>query len=295
MKCKKCGSTNVNRYVRAGGREVYRCPDCKSQAKPDLCRDDYSSDHKIRGLNNPSLVGGEIHQGKTVYEPIPSGSKLIIGDVHAPYTLDGYLGFCKRIQEKYDISDDDVYCAGDIVDNHAISMHDHDPSLSSPSHELNQTIEFLQEWYKTFPKMKIATGNHDALPVRRAVKYGLPEEYLKDYLQVLKAPVGWEMKRDWWLDKDTVLVHGTGFAGKYPHANMAMKKMCNTIMGHIHTVAGVHHIVNERTKIWGMCVGCGIDRNFPAFDYARNFANKPVIACGVLLNGNTPIIELMDL
>ena len=292
MKCKKCGRTDVKSYVRSKDNRIdYRCK-CGSKAKPVLTLTEMG--YMIgRGNVKDAFSKDVVDQIK--FEPAYSGSKLIIGDVHAPYTLAGYLGFVKRIQEKYDIAPEDVYCAGDIVDNHAISMHDHDPSLSSPSHELKTTIAFLQEWYEAFPLLKIATGNHDALPIRRAVKYGLPEEYLKDYLQVLKAPVGWEMKRDWWLDENTVLVHGTGFAGKYPHANMAMKKMCNTIMGHIHTVAGVHHIVNERTKIWGMCVGCGIDRNFPAFDYARNFANKPVISCGVLLNGNTPIIELMDL
>lgn len=295
MRCKKCGSQGISTSVRQTGRRDFRCRNCKSKAKPIFDAEDVlagiTEKRRSEGLKAGILITREVNSLGLNY----SKSKLIIGDLHAPYTLKGYLEFIISIQKKYNISPNNIYNVGDIVDNHAISLHDHNPSLAGPSQELKNTIEYLRPWYKAFPIMKIATGNHDELPVRRAVKYGLPEEYLKGYLEVLKAPVGWEMRRKWWLDKNTVMEHGTGFSGKYPHANMAAKKMCNTIMGHIHAVAGVHHIVNERTRVWGMCVGCGIDRSFPAFNYARNYANKPVIACGVLLDGNIPIIEMMDL
>jgi hypothetical protein len=43
-----------------------------------------------------------------------------------------------------------------------------------------------------------------------------------------------------------------------------------------------------------MGVGCGVDQKHMAFAYGKNFANKPIIAAGVVIEGE-PHIEYMNL
>jgi hypothetical protein len=44
----------------------------------------------------------------------------------------------------------------------------------------------------------------------------------------------------------------------------------------------VKYLVSERDRIFGMGVGCGIDRRTYAFEYGRDFNQKPFIGCGVV-------------
>jgi UDP-2,3-diacylglucosamine pyrophosphatase LpxH len=224
-----------------------------------------------------------------------SGNVLIIGDSHLPFEHKGYLPFLEKIRDKYSISDDNVYNAGDIVDNHAISFHQHDANGMSAGDEMKLVKERVKEWIKVFPKMKITTGNHDALSARQLAAAGIPKQYFRTLNEVYDLPEEWLFENEFWINEETKLIHGLGFSGMYPHANAAKTNMCNVIMGHIHSVAGVHWIVNERTKIYGMAVGCGIDRHKYAFEYAFTMARKPVLSCGVLLDGKTPLIEMMDI
>jgi len=252
-------------YERVGGAKTdYYCRKCGSKRKP---------------------IGTERD----------SDNILVIGDTHLPFEHEGYLDFVITMRDKYSIKDENIYHVGDIVDNHAISMHEHDPDGMSSGAELDEVMRHIIPWYEAFPKMKICIGNHDALPQRQAVKRGLSNKWVRNILEVLDAPDGWEYKQEFWLNKDTKIMHGTGFSGLYPHANAAKNNMCNVVMGHTHSVAGVHWVVNERAKVFGMAVGCGIDRHSYAFNYASAMARKPVISCGVLLGGKTPLIELMDL
>lgn len=268
LQCPICGASWVeygSTYDRVGSNKTdYYCKQCGSKRKP---------------------VGTERD----------SNNILIIGDTHLPFEHKDYLDFILSIRDKYGVRDDNIYHAGDIVDNHAISMHEHNPNGMSSEDEIQLAADHLQPWFDNFPKMKICTGNHDALPQRQAIKMGMSDRWVRNILEVFDAPDGWEYEREFWINEDTKIMHGLGFSGLYPHANAARTNMANVIMGHIHSVAGVHWIVNERTKVFGMAVGCGIDRHSYAFDYASAMARKPVISCGVLLDGKTPLIELMDL
>ena len=46
--------------------------------------------------------------------------------------------------------------------------------------------------------------------------------------------------------------------------------------------------------VWGLAVGCGVNQTHMAFAYGRNFAKKPIISCGVVIEG-VPHIEYMSL
>jgi hypothetical protein len=66
--------------------------------------------------------------------------------------------------------------------------------------------------------------------------------------------------------------------------------------GHIHTAGGVKFHASPKDIIWGLQVGCGIDRKSYAFQYGRDFKDKPILGCGVVLeNGRVPVFEPMEL
>ena len=67
-----------------------------------------------------------------------------------------------------------------------------------------------------------------------------------------------------------------------------------TVSGHNHSNAGISATATDQELVWGMGVGCGVDHKHMAFAYGKHFANKPIIACGVVIDGE-PHIEYMNL
>ena len=66
---------------------------------------------------------------------------LFISDMHIPYNHPDTIPFLKHLKRKYDINPESndgsrVICLGDELDYHAISFHDSNPNLLSPSDEL---------------------------------------------------------------------------------------------------------------------------------------------------------------
>ncbi len=59
----------------------------------------------------------------------------------------------------------------------------------------------------------------------------------------------------------------------------------NTVIGHVHTHAGIQWINSVRGPIFGMGVGCMIDRRLPAFRYARGQHSWPVLGVGFIDDG----------
>lgn len=218
---------------------------------------------------------------------------LIIGDTHAPFTRKGYMNFCARTRDKYKC--DTIVHIGDEVDNHSISDWNHDPDGLSSGHEFDAAYREMKKWQKLFPEMYLCIGNHTARPQRFANKYGLSMRYLRSFNEMWEAPDTWKWSFDWEFD-GVLYTHGTGTGGLYPHANLAKKTRQSVVMGHIHTVAGIHWMVCKKDKIFGMCVGSGMDDKTYAAAYARTNPNKSAISCGVVLdNGNTPLVIMMNI
>jgi hypothetical protein len=65
------------------------------------------------------------------------------------------------------------------------------------------------------------------------------------------------------------------------HIQAAIDNRQSTVIGHIHSVSGVEYIANNKDTIYGMNVGCLIDRHAYAFDYGKDFKLKPILSCGV--------------
>lgn len=211
---------------------------------------------------------------------------LVIGDLHLPFTLEGYLEHC--IETYYKHNCNEVVFIGDIIDNHASSYHETDPDGYSAGQELKLAIQQVKNWYQAFPKATIIIGNHDRLIMRKAYSSGLSKMWIKDYAEVLGVP-SWEFVES--VEIDNVLyLHGEGGVAR----TRARRDLCSIVQGHLHTQASVDWIVGKNFKIFACQTGCGIDHKSYAMAYAKEFA-KPAIGCAVILEGTMAFNVMMNL
>jgi hypothetical protein len=213
-------------------------------------------------------------------------SVLVIGDLHAPFIKEGYLEFCQSMQIKYGCSQ--ILFIGDILDNHASGYHEPDADGQSAGDELTRAFEIVQEWYKTFPDAKVCTGNHDAIPARKANTGGLPGAWIKRIDEVLNVP-GWDFQEEHEID-DVLYVHGIGRKARTRTKN----ELVNIVQGHYHSESYIEFYVGLNRKTFCMQVGCGLDRRTYAAAYAKHFP-KQHINVGIVIDGKLPILEYMDL
>ena len=211
---------------------------------------------------------------------------LIIGDLHEPFCLEGYLEFCKDVYTKHNCNK--VVFIGDIIDNHYSSYHETDADGMGGGQELDLAIAKIAKWYEAFPEAHVTIGNHDRLIMRKAQTGGIPTKWIKKYKEVLETPL--------WQFTERVVIDGV----QYVHGEAGTAKakcradMMSTVQGHLHTQAYTEWFVGANFKIFGMQVGCGIDHHSYAMAYAKS-GKKPAIGCGVVIDGKVAINELMEL
>ncbi len=210
---------------------------------------------------------------------------LVIGDIHAPFELDGYFEFCQETYAKYNCNQ--VIFIGDIIDNHYSSFHVSDPDGMGGGDELDYAINDVQKWIKAFPHADVCIGNHDRIIMRKAFDSQIPKRWIKSYNDVLGTDWNWTERI---VYDDVQYVHGEGGTARTKSKN----DMMSTVQGHIHTQAYVEWAVGRNFKVFGMQVGCGVDGGSYAAAYAKNF-KKQAIGCGVVIGGHTAINCLMDL
>lgn len=205
----------------------------------------------------------------------------VIGDTHFPFVHPMYRAFCLDTFAKWKV--DRVIHIGDVVDAHALSFWDHNPNGLSAETEAHFACLDTAEWQKSFPKIDVLIGNHDERQFRAARKAGIPDRFIKGYVDVWGTPDwNWQLQ----LTCDGVLYeHGTGSSGKDAAFNRAVAQRCSLTMGHVHCYAGVKYHANPFNRIFGLNVGCGIDIKSYAFDYGKAFAVRPLLGCGIVLDG----------
>jgi len=203
---------------------------------------------------------------------------LVIGDTHIPFEKKGYLEFCKRIYK--DLKCSEVVHIGDLVDNHAISYHEHDPNGWSPEGEMAEADKILKKWFKAFPKVKLCRGNHDTLVDRKGKTVGLPKRCFRQFREMWNLPSGWIDDFQFEID-GVIYTHGVR-CGKNAHVLTAQDNCMSTVVGHSHAFASIGYWANERDLMFGANVGCGIDRHSYAMAYGKKFPTKPIISCGVV-------------
>ena len=210
---------------------------------------------------------------------------LVIGDIHAPFELDGYLEFCQETYSKY-LCNQVIYI-GDIIDNHYTSYHETSSDAMGGLDELEYAIRAVKRWSDAFPVADVLIGNHDRMVMRKAQTSDIPSAWIKSYNEVLGTNWNWTER----IVYDGVqFVHGEGGTASTKSKN----DMMSTVQGHIHTQCYTMWSVGRNFKVFGMQVGCGVDGSSYATAYAKNF-KKQAIGCGVVLGGHTAINCLMDL
>jgi metallophosphoesterase superfamily enzyme len=268
---------NVLREVRSETKHTKKLfkKDITKQTNRDVFKGAFEKAHNK--ISTPVTRVERSKSGKNV---------LVIGDLHLPFTLEGYLEHCMETYNKYKCNE--VVFIGDIIDNHASSYHETDPDGHSAGQELDMAISQIRRWYAAFPKATVTIGNHDRLIMRKAQTSGLSKRWIRDYSEVLGVP-GWNFVESIEID-DVMYTHGEAGTAK----SKAIADLQSTVQGHLHTQCYVEWIVGAKFKIFGMQVGCGIDHRSYAMAYAKA-GKKPAISCGVVLQGETAVNIMMNL
>lgn len=210
-------------------------------------------------------------------------SILVISDLHIPYHHPDAFVFLAALKKKYKF--DRIINIGDEVDNHSISYHEHDPDLAGPNDELTEARRYLKTLEKMFPNMDIISSNHGSLYSRKLKTAGLPKAILKSMNDIYNVGKGWVFHRELILKlptgEDCLFVHGMSAQG----VQASQDRGINLVQGHFHTKFNITYWRSSRQLSWGMTVGCLVDRETLAFEYAREGKKMQIIGCGGIIDG----------
>ena len=202
--------------------------------------------------------------------------------MHLPYQHKDAIKFLAEIKKEF--KPDRVINIGDLLDFHAISMHTHDPDLASPGHELTMARKYVKELESIYPQVTEVDSNHSSLVYRRAIKYGMSREFLKEYGDFLGT-------KKWnWVD-DLTLTMSNGQRCFFTHGRSAdILKVSQTmgisaVQGHYHTKFVVSYWANPDNLFFAMNVGCLINQKSLSMNYAKNFRTRFILGCAIILDG----------
>jgi len=215
---------------------------------------------------------------------------LVISDMHIPYHHKDSFDFLREIKKQF--KPDFVVNIGDLLDFHAISFHEHNPDLPSIGDELTVSKNYIKELESIFPKVTEVESNHSSLVYRRALKFGMSKEFLKDYGDFLGT------KKWKWVD-DLTLTMSNGQRCFFTHGRSAdVLKVSQTmglsaVQGHYHTKFLVSWWANPDNLFFAMNVGCLINQKSMAFNYAKNFKTRFILGCAIILDGIPRLLPMV--
>ena len=215
---------------------------------------------------------------------------LVISDLHIPYHHKDSFQFLREIKREY--KPDFVVNIGDLLDFHAISMHSHDPDLYSAGHELDKSKEYIKQLEDIFPQMVEVESNHSSLVYRRALKFGMSKQFLKDYGEFLGT------KKWKWVD-DLTLTMSNGQRCFFTHGRSAdVLKVSQTmgmsaVQGHYHTKFLVSWWANPDNLFFAMNVGCLINQKSQCFAYAKNFKTRFILGSAMIVDGYPKLLPMV--
>lgn len=217
---------------------------------------------------------------------------LVIADMHEPFCKKGYLEHCIAIKDKYQCGR--IILIGDEVDLCGVSQWEKDPDGFSAGTEAELAQAKMKVWYTAFPEAFVCIGNHTARPFRQAKANGVPKKFIKSYEEAWEAPKTWKWA-DSWEFNNVHFTHGTGHSGPNAAIKIATRHRQNTVIGHIHSEAGIQYSASKIDLVWGMQVGGALDDKSYAAHYAKDQLKKSIVGCGVVVDGVLPIYEPMIL
>lgn len=221
---------------------------------------------------------------------MPNKTVLIIPDLQQPFTHRYALPFLKAVANEY--RPDEVVCVGDEADAAALSKYPKDPDGQSAGDELRKARRALRSYYEIFPVVKICNSNHQQRLYKRAYEAGIPRELIVGYRDYLQAPEGWEWADNWIID-GVQYEHGDRAAGISVGPKLVDANHRSTVFGHHHSTAGLGYIRKGNRTLFWMNVGCLIDENSYAMGYTRMHRTKPILSCGVVVDGVPSLIPML--
>jgi hypothetical protein len=195
-----------------------------------------------------------------------------------PHALD----FLSDLRKEF--KPDKIIHLGDETDAYALSDWDHSPDGMSAGDEYHAAIRELKGLYKIFPDVMVCESNHGRRPFRKAFKAGIPRVYLRAYSEFMQSPKGWQWRDSWTLD-GVLYLHGDGATGKDGALKLAQGHRRSTVIGHVHSFAGVQYVQGSQDRIFGANMGCLIDPDAYGFEYGKHLLSKPVLGAGIIIDG----------
>lgn len=215
---------------------------------------------------------------------------LVIGDTHCPAMRDGYVPFLQRTADQWGA--DKVIHIGDLVDWNSISYHEKLPTLANAESEYKKAKQQVKRLVKAFPEADWMIGNHDCLTERKAITAGLPPSLMLNYNDMWDCPWTVHPRFDKYEFEGVLYSHGdSGPGGKFASLNQAMANFQSTVIGHFHAAGGVSYWANPAFRVFGMSVGCGIDVDKDQFNYGKRYPAKPILGCGIVVDGKSAYFE----
>lgn len=210
---------------------------------------------------------------------------------HAPCMRRGFVQFLQGVRKRW--KPDRIVCLGDAADWHAISYHERNPNCPSAAFEFKYARRQVWEIRDGLRVDDWLIGNHDALTERQATTAGLPAEVLKSFSDLWEVPWRTIERHSELLIDGVVYMHGEGphGAGGLASINRAKQRFRSVVMGHWHHEGGVMWHVNDEFRVFGLSVGCGLDRTKLQVAYGRPIPRKPMLGCGVVVDGKQAYFE----
>lgn len=217
---------------------------------------------------------------------------MVIPDIHAPYQHPDTLPFLKLVRDTF--SPDLVVNLGDELDYHAMSFHDSDPNLDSAGMELENAKKFMHSLHKEFPDVLICHSNHGSMAFRRAKAHGIPVQLIKKYRDVIFPDHGapnWSWASSWRVGTplgEVLFKHqSSGILTDAAHNS------CNLVVGHSHGNFSIEYSASSSHLYYGMYCGCLIDKDSMAFAYGKHSLRKPIVGCGMIINGRPVLLPMV--
>ncbi len=211
--------------------------------------------------------------------------------MHIPYSHPDLVAFLRAVNKKYKPTR--IICVGDEADKHAMSFHDSDPDLMSAGDELKKTIKMLKPIYKLFPRMDLVDSNHGSMVYRKGKAHGVPRKYIKDYGDILEAPLTWKWSNTLTItlpNKQKLFVcHGMQKNGLKLASTMGQ----NIVQGHFHSTFDIQYGSSPSQLYWAMGVGCLIDDESLAFHYNKVTPSRPIIGLGMVIDSQPILIPMI--
>lgn len=216
---------------------------------------------------------------------------LAFSDIHAPFDHPHFPYFLQDTARKYGAKR--FVCCGDIIDSHAISNHSTEPCALGAYTEFDLAAQHIRIYTSMFPDCDVTLGNHDFRLYRQAAAMNIGERFLRPINEILELPDTWRIHKEEFILDDVNYSHGVNWGGKNGALEKAKAERMSAVIGHSHSFGGIQLNANGKNQIFGMNVGCGVNREAYAFAYGRYSKFKETLGCGVIFNAESAIFVPM--